>query len=170
MGAGLRQGPGQTRDTTPLPRSSWTRLSAGTASWRRGRSATAARCRCETGAGPRWEAGDAGVGAREGLAGEGQGAPSLCVPQECSRAGGNCCKKCTLTHDAMCSDGLCCRRCKVSGTRRRGGEEAGPGGTGLRTSRGWDLGRWGRRGGGAEREESANGKGEGRNVRHSTFY
>ncbi|EPY89700.1 a disintegrin and metalloprotease domain 11 isoform 1 preproprotein-like protein [Camelus ferus] len=32
--------------------------------------------------------------------------------QECSRAGGNCCKKCTLTHDAMCSDGLCCRRCK----------------------------------------------------------
>ncbi|XP_077603912.1 disintegrin and metalloproteinase domain-containing protein 11 [Crocuta crocuta] len=33
--------------------------------------------------------------------------------QECSRAGGNCCKKCTLTHDAMCSDGLCCRRCKT---------------------------------------------------------
>ncbi|XP_020853394.1 disintegrin and metalloproteinase domain-containing protein 11 isoform X2 [Phascolarctos cinereus] len=32
--------------------------------------------------------------------------------QECSRAGGNCCKKCTLTHDAMCSDGLCCRGCK----------------------------------------------------------
>ncbi|XP_047614114.1 disintegrin and metalloproteinase domain-containing protein 11 isoform X5 [Phacochoerus africanus] len=32
--------------------------------------------------------------------------------QECSRSGGNCCKKCTLTHDAMCSDGLCCRRCK----------------------------------------------------------
>nr|XP_019607762.1 PREDICTED: disintegrin and metalloproteinase domain-containing protein 11 [Rhinolophus sinicus] len=32
--------------------------------------------------------------------------------QECNRAGGNCCKKCTLTHDAMCSDGLCCRRCK----------------------------------------------------------
>ncbi|XP_017526432.1 disintegrin and metalloproteinase domain-containing protein 11 isoform X3 [Manis javanica] len=32
--------------------------------------------------------------------------------QECGRAGGNCCKKCTLTHDAMCSDGLCCRRCK----------------------------------------------------------
>ncbi|XP_016057488.1 PREDICTED: disintegrin and metalloproteinase domain-containing protein 11 [Miniopterus natalensis] len=27
--------------------------------------------------------------------------------QECNRAGGNCCKKCTLTHDAMCSDGLC---------------------------------------------------------------
>ncbi|KAJ1072458.1 hypothetical protein K5549_021972 [Capra hircus] len=35
-----------------------------------------------------------------------------CGRQECSRAGGNCCKKCTLTHDAMCSDGLCCRRCK----------------------------------------------------------
>ncbi|XP_056672942.1 disintegrin and metalloproteinase domain-containing protein 11 isoform X5 [Monodelphis domestica] len=32
--------------------------------------------------------------------------------QECNRAGGNCCKKCTLTHDAMCSDGLCCRGCK----------------------------------------------------------
>uniref|UniRef100_A0A8B9S9I5 ADAM metallopeptidase domain 11 n=1 Tax=Apteryx owenii TaxID=8824 RepID=A0A8B9S9I5_APTOW len=25
---------------------------------------------------------------------------------ECARSGGNCCKKCTLTHDAMCSDGL----------------------------------------------------------------
>ncbi|VTJ67177.1 Hypothetical predicted protein [Marmota monax] len=43
-------------------------------------------------------------------------------PQECSRAGGNCCKKCTLTHDAMCSDGLCCRRCKV-----RKSDRAGPG-------------------------------------------
>ncbi|OXB56666.1 hypothetical protein ASZ78_003957 [Callipepla squamata] len=32
---------------------------------------------------------------------------------ECARSGGNCCKKCTLTHDAMCSDGLCCRGCKV---------------------------------------------------------
>ncbi|XP_007424897.1 disintegrin and metalloproteinase domain-containing protein 11 [Python bivittatus] len=31
---------------------------------------------------------------------------------ECSKGGGNCCKKCTLTHDAMCSDGLCCRECK----------------------------------------------------------
>ncbi|XP_075299964.1 disintegrin and metalloproteinase domain-containing protein 11 isoform X2 [Opisthocomus hoazin] len=31
---------------------------------------------------------------------------------ECARSGGNCCKKCTLTHDAMCSDGLCCRACK----------------------------------------------------------
>uniref|UniRef100_A0A8C2UAA4 ADAM metallopeptidase domain 11 n=1 Tax=Coturnix japonica TaxID=93934 RepID=A0A8C2UAA4_COTJA len=31
---------------------------------------------------------------------------------ECARSGGNCCKKCTLTHDAMCSDGLCCRGCK----------------------------------------------------------
>ncbi|XP_042327774.1 disintegrin and metalloproteinase domain-containing protein 11 isoform X1 [Sceloporus undulatus] len=31
---------------------------------------------------------------------------------ECSKGGGNCCKKCTLTHDAMCSDGLCCRGCK----------------------------------------------------------
>ncbi|NXU78184.1 ADA11 protein, partial [Oreotrochilus melanogaster] len=33
-------------------------------------------------------------------------------PQECARSGGNCCKKCTLTHDAMCSDGLCCKGCK----------------------------------------------------------
>lgn len=49
--------------------------------------------------------------------------PSPRVPQECSRAGGNCCKKCTLTHDAMCSDGLCCRRCKVRGTRRWAGKE-----------------------------------------------
>uniref|UniRef100_A0A6Q2XVH8 ADAM metallopeptidase domain 11 n=1 Tax=Esox lucius TaxID=8010 RepID=A0A6Q2XVH8_ESOLU len=32
---------------------------------------------------------------------------------ECARSGGACCKKCTLTHDAMCSNGLCCRSCKV---------------------------------------------------------
>ncbi|KAM9520790.1 disintegrin and metalloproteinase domain-containing protein 11 isoform 2-T2 [Guaruba guarouba] len=31
---------------------------------------------------------------------------------ECAKSGGNCCKKCTLTHDAMCSDGLCCKGCK----------------------------------------------------------
>ncbi|XP_062451394.1 disintegrin and metalloproteinase domain-containing protein 11 [Rhea pennata] len=31
---------------------------------------------------------------------------------ECARSGGSCCKKCTLTHDAMCSDGLCCKGCK----------------------------------------------------------
>nr|XP_020488246.1 disintegrin and metalloproteinase domain-containing protein 11-like isoform X1 [Labrus bergylta] len=31
---------------------------------------------------------------------------------ECARTGGSCCKKCTLTHDAMCSDGLCCSACK----------------------------------------------------------
>ncbi|XP_035385324.1 disintegrin and metalloproteinase domain-containing protein 11-like isoform X2 [Electrophorus electricus] len=31
---------------------------------------------------------------------------------ECARSGGSCCKKCTLTHDAMCSTGLCCRECK----------------------------------------------------------
>lgn len=91
------------------------------------------------GAGARWEVGDAGVGAREGLGGEGQGAPSLCVPRVQPREG-TVARNAPLTHDAMCSDGLCCRRCKVSGTRRRGGEEAGPGGTGQRTSRGWDLG------------------------------
>nr|XP_061837848.1 disintegrin and metalloproteinase domain-containing protein 11-like isoform X2 [Nerophis lumbriciformis] len=31
---------------------------------------------------------------------------------ECARSGGNCCKKCTLTHDAMCSNGLCCSGCR----------------------------------------------------------
>uniref|UniRef100_A0A3Q4N2P6 ADAM metallopeptidase domain 11 n=1 Tax=Neolamprologus brichardi TaxID=32507 RepID=A0A3Q4N2P6_NEOBR len=31
---------------------------------------------------------------------------------ECARRGGACCKKCTLTHDAMCSNGLCCSGCK----------------------------------------------------------
>ncbi|XP_074834872.1 disintegrin and metalloproteinase domain-containing protein 11 isoform X1 [Carettochelys insculpta] len=31
---------------------------------------------------------------------------------ECAKGGGSCCKKCTLTHDAMCSDGLCCRDCQ----------------------------------------------------------
>ncbi|XP_055778960.1 disintegrin and metalloproteinase domain-containing protein 11 isoform X1 [Salvelinus fontinalis] len=31
---------------------------------------------------------------------------------ECARSGGACCKKCTLTHDAMCSNGLCCRGCR----------------------------------------------------------
>ncbi|KAG7220616.1 hypothetical protein INR49_017870, partial [Caranx melampygus] len=36
---------------------------------------------------------------------------------ECARSGGACCKKCTLTHDAMCSNGLCCSGCKYE---RRG--------------------------------------------------
>ncbi|XP_061765632.1 disintegrin and metalloproteinase domain-containing protein 11 [Nerophis ophidion] len=31
---------------------------------------------------------------------------------DCARSGANCCKKCTLTHNAMCSNGLCCRDCK----------------------------------------------------------
>uniref|UniRef100_A0A3P8TAP2 ADAM metallopeptidase domain 11 n=1 Tax=Amphiprion percula TaxID=161767 RepID=A0A3P8TAP2_AMPPE len=31
---------------------------------------------------------------------------------ECAQSGANCCKKCTLTHNAMCSNGLCCRDCK----------------------------------------------------------
>uniref|UniRef100_A0A3Q2XH49 ADAM metallopeptidase domain 11 n=1 Tax=Hippocampus comes TaxID=109280 RepID=A0A3Q2XH49_HIPCM len=34
---------------------------------------------------------------------------------ECARSGGACCKKCTLTHDAMCSNGLCCSGCKLRG-------------------------------------------------------
>uniref|UniRef100_A0A8C5GCN1 Disintegrin and metalloproteinase domain-containing protein 11-like n=1 Tax=Gouania willdenowi TaxID=441366 RepID=A0A8C5GCN1_GOUWI len=33
---------------------------------------------------------------------------------DCAQSGANCCKKCTLTHNAMCSNGLCCRDCKVS--------------------------------------------------------
>ncbi|XP_077061997.1 disintegrin and metalloproteinase domain-containing protein 11 isoform X1 [Siphateles boraxobius] len=42
-----------------------------------------------------------------------QGEECDCGSQvDCSRAGGACCKKCTLTHDAMCSNGLCCSRCK----------------------------------------------------------
>uniref|UniRef100_A0A3B4VMP8 ADAM metallopeptidase domain 11 n=1 Tax=Seriola dumerili TaxID=41447 RepID=A0A3B4VMP8_SERDU len=40
-----------------------------------------------------------------------------CGSQECARNGGACCKKCTLTHDAMCSNGLCCSGCKYE---RRG--------------------------------------------------
>ncbi|XP_028331614.1 disintegrin and metalloproteinase domain-containing protein 11-like isoform X2 [Gouania willdenowi] len=31
---------------------------------------------------------------------------------DCAQSGANCCKKCTLTHNAMCSNGLCCRDCK----------------------------------------------------------
>ncbi|XP_045070531.1 disintegrin and metalloproteinase domain-containing protein 11-like isoform X2 [Coregonus clupeaformis] len=31
---------------------------------------------------------------------------------ECARSGGACCKKCTLTHNAMCSNGLCCGDCR----------------------------------------------------------
>uniref|UniRef100_A0A8C1Q8R2 ADAM metallopeptidase domain 11 n=1 Tax=Cyprinus carpio TaxID=7962 RepID=A0A8C1Q8R2_CYPCA len=45
-----------------------------------------------------------------------QGEECDCGSQvDCSRAGGACCKKCTLTHDAMCSNGLCCSRCKQRG-------------------------------------------------------
>ncbi|KAM8877604.1 disintegrin and metalloproteinase domain-containing protein 11-like isoform 2-T2 [Synchiropus picturatus] len=31
---------------------------------------------------------------------------------ECAKDGANCCKKCTLTHNAMCSNGPCCRDCR----------------------------------------------------------
>ncbi|KAK6329086.1 hypothetical protein J4Q44_G00010640 [Coregonus suidteri] len=31
---------------------------------------------------------------------------------DCARSGGACCKKCTLTHNAMCSNGLCCGDCR----------------------------------------------------------
>uniref|UniRef100_A0AAZ3SAZ7 ADAM metallopeptidase domain 11 n=1 Tax=Oncorhynchus tshawytscha TaxID=74940 RepID=A0AAZ3SAZ7_ONCTS len=37
---------------------------------------------------------------------------------ECARSGGACCKKCTLTHDAMCSSGLCCSGCRVTVCRQ----------------------------------------------------
>ncbi|XP_013371464.1 PREDICTED: disintegrin and metalloproteinase domain-containing protein 22 isoform X1 [Chinchilla lanigera] len=31
---------------------------------------------------------------------------------ECVLEGAECCKKCTLTQDSQCSDGLCCQKCK----------------------------------------------------------
>ncbi|KAE8596116.1 hypothetical protein XENTR_v10015976 [Xenopus tropicalis] len=33
---------------------------------------------------------------------------------ECAVEGGECCKKCTLTQDSECSDGLCCSDCKFN--------------------------------------------------------
>ncbi|XP_061054572.1 disintegrin and metalloproteinase domain-containing protein 22 isoform X4 [Eubalaena glacialis] len=32
--------------------------------------------------------------------------------KECVLEGAECCKKCTLTQDSQCSDGLCCKKCK----------------------------------------------------------
>ncbi|XP_048641402.1 disintegrin and metalloproteinase domain-containing protein 22 isoform X2 [Marmota marmota marmota] len=34
------------------------------------------------------------------------------TPTECVLEGAECCKKCTLTQDSQCSDGLCCKKCK----------------------------------------------------------
>ncbi|XP_060052266.1 disintegrin and metalloproteinase domain-containing protein 22 isoform X8 [Erinaceus europaeus] len=34
------------------------------------------------------------------------------TPTECILEGAECCKKCTLTQDSQCSDGLCCKKCK----------------------------------------------------------
>lgn len=34
------------------------------------------------------------------------------TPAECALEGAECCKKCTLTQDSQCSDGLCCKKCK----------------------------------------------------------
>uniref|UniRef100_A0A452QEN4 ADAM metallopeptidase domain 22 n=1 Tax=Ursus americanus TaxID=9643 RepID=A0A452QEN4_URSAM len=34
------------------------------------------------------------------------------VIRECVLEGAECCKKCTLTQDSQCSDGLCCKKCK----------------------------------------------------------
>ncbi|KAK2096343.1 Disintegrin and metalloproteinase domain-containing protein 22 [Saguinus oedipus] len=34
------------------------------------------------------------------------------TPAECVLEGTECCKKCTLTQDSQCSDGLCCKKCK----------------------------------------------------------
>ncbi|XP_042636743.1 disintegrin and metalloproteinase domain-containing protein 22 [Orycteropus afer afer] len=34
------------------------------------------------------------------------------TPTECGLEGAECCKKCTLTQDSQCSDGLCCKNCK----------------------------------------------------------
>uniref|UniRef100_A0A8C8DPY2 ADAM metallopeptidase domain 11 n=1 Tax=Oryzias sinensis TaxID=183150 RepID=A0A8C8DPY2_9TELE len=39
--------------------------------------------------------------------------------EECAQKGANCCKKCTLTHNALCSNGLCCRDCKLRGVTCR---------------------------------------------------
>ncbi|XP_067863134.1 disintegrin and metalloproteinase domain-containing protein 22 isoform X2 [Heptranchias perlo] len=33
-------------------------------------------------------------------------------PTECSKEGRNCCMKCTLTKEAKCSNGLCCKECQ----------------------------------------------------------
>ncbi|KAK1334926.1 hypothetical protein QTO34_004498 [Cnephaeus nilssonii] len=38
------------------------------------------------------------------------------TPAECVLEGAECCKKCTLTQDSQCSDGLCCKKCKPMGT------------------------------------------------------
>uniref|UniRef100_A0A8P0N4X9 ADAM metallopeptidase domain 22 n=2 Tax=Canis lupus familiaris TaxID=9615 RepID=A0A8P0N4X9_CANLF len=34
------------------------------------------------------------------------------TPAECVLEGAECCKKCTLTQESQCSDGLCCKKCK----------------------------------------------------------
>nr|XP_015303297.1 PREDICTED: disintegrin and metalloproteinase domain-containing protein 22 isoform X3 [Macaca fascicularis] len=34
------------------------------------------------------------------------------TPAECVLEGAECCKKCTLTQDSQCSDGICCKKCK----------------------------------------------------------
>ncbi|XP_058153016.1 disintegrin and metalloproteinase domain-containing protein 22 isoform X9 [Dasypus novemcinctus] len=34
------------------------------------------------------------------------------TPAECVLEGAECCKKCSLTQDSQCSDGLCCKKCK----------------------------------------------------------
>lgn len=124
------------RLSTPLPRAA-----PGPARVRERLRGGGGRVRLWVGAGERLvRAPGAGRGRAPGKVWVGQvrarppGPPCPRVPQECSRAGGNCCKKCTLTHDAMCSDGLCCRRCKVRGTYRRGGREEAGEGPGLGTS------------------------------------
>lgn len=120
--------------------SCWTLQNVGTASWSRGRSATVAR---------RWWVRLWPLVSRQSLlsvslwwrVGRVRAHRCCYFPslfclfiylslftsvwlQECARSGGACCKKCTLTHDAMCSNGLCCSGCKVSLLQVLGWEEA----------------------------------------------
>ncbi|KAH0506945.1 Disintegrin and metalloproteinase domain-containing protein 22 [Microtus ochrogaster] len=77
-------------------------------------------CDCGTaavGPGEECDCGTAAVGPGEkcdcGTAAVGPGEECDCgTAAECALEGAECCKKCTLTQDSQCSDGLCCKKCK----------------------------------------------------------